>query len=211
MKPATQLVAVAKDLYGWSSLHPQWKVLFNSYALRTPAGVLLVDPRQPAAPVVCQLAQLGAPAAILLTNANHDRDAAWFRRRFDVQIYAHEKAQPECDTKIDVPVLDGERLPGGVTALYPPGASAGETAFYCRRAGGLLLLGDVLVNPSATGLALLPEQYLEDRAQAVASLQRLRTLKFQVATFAHGAPLLPAAQAHIVKFLNQLHQRKRRT
>lgn len=210
MKPSPNLIAVTKNLCGWSSFHTQWKVDFNSYALRTRAGVWLVDPVQPAAPVATALAQLGALTGIFLTNANHDRDAGGFRKQFDIQIYAHETAQSDCDTKIDVLVMDGETLPGGVQALHLPGASAGESALYVKTGGGILLLGDILVHPAGKRPALLPAQYLEDRAQAVASLQRLRNLHFQVATFAHGAPLAKDAKAIVTKLLNQLGQPKRK-
>jgi glyoxylase-like metal-dependent hydrolase (beta-lactamase superfamily II) len=185
-------------------------VYFNSYALRTPAGVILVDPLRPAAAVVKELAGLGEPIGIFLTNANHDREAGWFRKQYEIQIYAHEAAKADCDTTIDVLVLDGETLPGGVKTLHLPGASAGECALYSKTAGGLLLLGDILVNPAAQGLALLPEQYLEDRAQAITSLQRLRDLNYQVATFAHGTPLATDAKAIITKLLNQLGKPKRK-
>ncbi len=211
MKPATQLTEIVRNLYGWSSLHPQWKIELNSYALRTAAGVWLVDPLQPAEPVVQQLAELGEPVGIFLTNPNHDRDAAWFRRRFKLQIYAHEKAQSDCDTKIDVLVLDGELLPGGLKVLHLPGASTGEAALYTKMAKGIVLLGDVLIHPSETGLALLPDTYLEDRSQAIKSLRRLLDLNFQVATFAHGAPLATDARAAITKFLNLLGKKKRKS
>lgn len=44
LKPATELRAVTRNLYGWASFHPQWKTDFNSYALKTSEGVVFVDP-----------------------------------------------------------------------------------------------------------------------------------------------------------------------
>jgi|YelNatPaOPRAMG01_1025707.scaffolds.fasta_scaffold03065_14 hypothetical protein len=204
------MIAVTKNLFGWSKFHAPWKIEFNSYALRTRAGVWVVDPVRPGREDWRALQELGAPVGIFLTNANHDRDAGWLRQQFDVQIYAHEAAPADCDTKIDVLVLDGETLPGGVKALHLPGAGAGETALYAKTDGGTLLLGDVLVNTSGRGPALLPEQFLEDRDQAIASLHRLRDITFQVATFAHGAPLTKDAKAHITKLLKQLGKPKRK-
>ena len=89
LKPATELKEIVKKLYGWSSFHGQWKTVFNSYAIKTTEGILLVDPLLPDANVLKQLEDLGEFSAILLTNAQHDRDADWFRKRYQIQIYAH--------------------------------------------------------------------------------------------------------------------------
>jgi glyoxylase-like metal-dependent hydrolase (beta-lactamase superfamily II) len=206
MKPATRLRQITKNLCGWSSFHPQWKIDFDSYALRTPDGVVFIDPTKPAAPVLKKLENLGEPIAILLTNAHHDRDADWFRKTYQIQIYAHEKARPNCDTKLDVLVLDGEKLPGGLRAIYMPGSSDSETAYY-HKAGGIVFTGDTLLNLPDKGLSLLPDPYIEDRKQALQSLRKLLELNFKIITFAHGDPIVENAKRHIASFLK--HPRKK--
>ena len=203
LKPATKVREIVRNLYGWSSLHAQWKISFDSYALKTPDGVVFVDPLKPAPAVLKKLEALGEPIGIFLTNANHDRDADWFRKKYEVQIYAHEKARADCDTKIDVLILDGERLPAGVKAIHLPGSSTSETAFYTKLSGGIVLLGDVLLNQSDTGLALLPEPYIEDLKQALKSLPKLLALNFKTITFAHGNPILGNAKKQIADFLKK--------
>jgi len=203
MTPATNLKEVTKVLYGWSSFHAQWKIDFNSYALKTPEGVVFVDPMKPAPEVIEKLEALGEPLAIFLTNENHDRDADWFRKRYEIQVYAHEKAKADCDTKIDVLVLDGEKLPGGARVIPLPGTAAGSVAFHARQSGGIVLIGDALMNISGKGLALLPAQYLEDKTQALQSLHELLDLNFKIATFAHGDPLVKDAKKQIAKFLDK--------
>jgi hypothetical protein len=96
MKPATRLEQITPHLYRWSSLHTEWNVTFSSFAVVTPDGVALIDPMKPAPAVMKQLAALGRPLGVFLTNANHDRDADWFRKQCDVQVYAHEKARSGC-------------------------------------------------------------------------------------------------------------------
>ena len=201
MKPARRLDQIAGPLYGWSSLHTEWKVHFNSYALQTPDGVALIDPVRPGPAVLQKIEALGELVGVFLTNANHDRDADWFRRHYEIQVYAHEKAAAECDTKIDVPLLDNEKLPGGLKALYLPGSGAGEIGLYCRSEGGILLLGDALLNLPKDGLALLPEQYCEDVRAARRSAKRLLTLDLKIVTFAHGTPLTDNAKRQITRFL----------
>src|SRR5579862_6332262 len=203
LKLSVELRAVAKNLHGWSSFHPQWKVDFNSYALKTSEGVVFVDPLRAEPDVIQKLEALGEPIAIFLTNAHHDRHADWFRKQYGIQVYAHEKAKADCDTKIEVLVMDGERLPGGVKAVYLPGSAAGETAYYTKAGGGIVMVGDTLLNPEDKGLTLLPEPYIEDKKQAMKSLQDLLTLDFQIITFAHGDPIVGNAKAKIETFLKK--------
>jgi glyoxylase-like metal-dependent hydrolase (beta-lactamase superfamily II) len=203
MTPATNLKEITKTLYGWSSFHAQWKIDFDSYALKTPDGIVFIDPMKPAPEVIEKLEALGEPLAVFLTNADHDRDADWFRRRYEIQVYAHEKAKACCDTKINVLVLDGEKLPGGVRVIPLPGTAAGSVAFYTRQSGGIVLIGDSLLNIPGKGLALLPAQYLEDKKQALQSLRQLLDLNFKVATFAHGDPLVKDAKKEITRFLKK--------
>jgi glyoxylase-like metal-dependent hydrolase (beta-lactamase superfamily II) len=203
MKPATRLREIVKNLHGWSSFHVQWKVDFDSYALKTADGVVFIDPMKPAATVVKQLEALGEPIGVFLTSANHDRDADWFRKRYEIQVYAHEKAAPDCDTKIDVLVLDGEKLPGGLQAVHLPGATAGCVAFHTKQSGGIVFIGDSLLNITGKGLSLLSAQYVEDSKQMLRSLRRLLDLDFKIATFAHGEPLIGDAKKQITSFLKR--------
>ncbi|HUK81584.1 MAG TPA: hypothetical protein VLZ12_03025 [Verrucomicrobiae bacterium] len=203
MKPATTLKDITKGLYSWSSFHDQWKVQFHSYALKTADGVVFIDPMTPESAVVKKLDALGEPLAIVLTNAHHERDSDWFRKHYQVQIYAHDKARSDCDVKIDVQVMDGERLPGGLRTIYLPGVTNSEMALFAKEKGGLLMLGDALLNPSGKGLQLLPEQFIEDRKQALQSLRKLLDLNFKTATFAHGDPIVGDAKKKLAAFLKK--------
>jgi glyoxylase-like metal-dependent hydrolase (beta-lactamase superfamily II) len=203
LKASVELREIAKNLHGWTSFHPQWKVDFNSYALKTGEGVVFIDPLKVEPAVLQQIEALGEPIGIFLTNAHHDRDSDWFRKKYGIQIYAHEKAKADCDTKIDVLLMDGERLPGGVKAVHLPGSSASETAYYVKSGGGIILMGDTLLNQGDKGLTLLPEPYIEDKKQALKSLQRLLVLDFKIITFAHGNPIVGNAKSEITNFLKK--------
>jgi glyoxylase-like metal-dependent hydrolase (beta-lactamase superfamily II) len=209
LKPATELRRITRNLYGWASFHAQWKTDFNSYALKTPEGVVFIDPLKPEPAMVGKLKALGEPIGILLTNAHHDRAADWFRKQYEIQVYAHEKASADCETKIDVLLMDGERLPGGVRALHLPGSSAGETAYYAKASGGIVLMGDSLLNQRERGLTLLADEYIEDKKQLLKSLQKLLELNFKIATFAHGNPIVQDAKRTIARFVKKPSQNTR--
>lgn len=153
--------------------------------------------------MIKKLEALGEPIGILLTNAYHNRDADWFRKQYEIQVYAHEKAKADCETNIDILLMDGERLPGGVKAVHLPGSSDGEMAYYAKTGGGIVLMGDTLVNQGDKGLTLLPDAYLEDKKQILKSLQKLLELDFKIATFAHGDPIVQDAKKAIARFVKK--------
>lgn len=207
MKPVTRLQQYLPPLYGWSAYHEEWKVAFHSHALVTTAGVALVDPLKPVAGVLSQLADLGEPWGVFLTGGNHARDADWFRREYGIQVYAHPSAATDGDIKIDVPVLDGEKLPGGLQAVQLPGHGVGEMAWLAQQEDGILFLGDALLHPSADKLEYLPPNYCEDLGQAAQSLKKLNSLSFAAATFAHGEPIVAHAKQQITEFLK--HEKRK--
>jgi glyoxylase-like metal-dependent hydrolase (beta-lactamase superfamily II) len=206
MKPATTLNKITPSLFGWASFQTQWKIDFNSYALKTKDGVVFVDPTMPAPAVLKKLEALGEPLAIVLTNAHHERDADAFRKLYDVQIYAHEKAPSDCDTKIDVQVVNGEKLPGGLQVVFLPGVTTSEMALYTKSAGGMLLIGDALLNTPGKGMQLLPDQFIEDKKLAKKSLQKLLEFNFKIATFGHGDPIVKDAKKQIANFFKKPKQ-----
>ncbi len=203
MKPANQLTEITRALFGWSSFHTQWKVDFNSYALKTPEGVVFIDPVQPDPDLANKLEALGEPLAVILTNAHHDRAADWFRKRYSVQIYAHEKAQSDCDTKIDMLAVSGEILPGKLKTIFLAGVTTSEMALFTKQAGGILFIGDALLNPAGARLQLLADHFIEDKKQARESLRKLVEYNFKIATFAHSDPIVKNAKKTITGFLKK--------
>lgn len=199
MRPAAKLTAITATLHGWAAFQTEWKVFFNSYAYQSPDGVVLIDPTQPAPAALKQLEALGELFAIILTNAHHCRDADWFRKHYEVQIYAHANAAVDCDTKIDVPVVDGEKLPGGFTAIFLPGVSSSELAVFAP--GGVMSIGDAILNTPGKGLELLSDQFIANKKLARQSLQKLLEFDFHVLTFGHGEPLAANGKKALANFL----------
>lgn len=174
---------------------------FNSYALMTDAGVALIDPLPAAPALLPKLVALGEFRGVFLTNGNHARAADWFRREYQIQVYAHENAGRDGDIKIDVPVLDGEKLPGGLHVIQLPGHGVGEVAWLSSAGAGILFLGDALLNPANGGVAYLPDQYCEDPPEAKRSLKKLSQVSFGAVTFAHGEPIVTEAKQQLTAFL----------
>jgi glyoxylase-like metal-dependent hydrolase (beta-lactamase superfamily II) len=99
---------------------------------------------------------------------------------------------------------DGDVLPegGGLQVLATPGHTAGHVCYYLPDAG-ILFVGDALVNRRGE-LAVSPAGFSDDPAQARASLEALRHLRYDQCYFGHGEPLLERADERVRAFLDRL-------
>jgi glyoxylase-like metal-dependent hydrolase (beta-lactamase superfamily II) len=102
------------------------------------------------------------------------------------------------DTAPPVPVdrelVDGDVLDfgGGAEILAIPGHTEGSIAIHLPR-HGVLFTGDTIANVGAVMLGT----FNQDRAQTVASFQRLAALDVQTACFGHGEPIASGAANRI--------------
>ena len=98
-------------------------------------------------------------------------------------------------------VSDAEVLPfDGLRAIHTPGHSAGHLALLLPREGGVLFLGDAASNWLRPGLGALHE----DAAESLRSLEKLASLEFKVACFAHGRPIRKKASATLRELVRRL-------
>jgi glyoxylase-like metal-dependent hydrolase (beta-lactamase superfamily II) len=171
----------------------------SSTALKTPDGLVLVDPIALAASALDALAGEATPAAVILTNGNHARNASAFRKEFGVPILAGAAAVAALEIQVDCLLADGELAPGGLRIIEIPGAAPGEIALVgC----GVVCIGDALIHLPPHGLRLLPEKYCGDAAALPDSLRKLLSCEFDVMTFAHGAPLVGRARQSLEMLLS---------
>jgi glyoxylase-like metal-dependent hydrolase (beta-lactamase superfamily II) len=192
MKPAAQLQEVIPGLWFWSSVHEEWKVEFSSYAWKGPEGLVLIDPIELAPACVAQLEKAGRPAAILLTNENHERHADPLRQKYGIRVHVHRNAVPGIEIQPDEFFDENANVPGGLKVIHVPGTCPSECAFYSPAQGGVLMSGDVVTN-GQTGLAFLPDNYCQDAKQNRESARKLLKLPFETLTVAHGKPIHPQA------------------
>jgi len=194
MKPIFDYEAIAEGVFWWHDFNPECKTECSSTAVQTPEGLVLVDPLRLEEEAIVRLVGEGGVVAVLLTNGNHERGSAYEKERLEVPIYAPEGARDE--VVADHWVSDGDLLFQSVRALALPGGGAGEMAYF---APGALILGDAIIHLSA--LEVLPDKYCLDPKQLRESLQALVSLSYDVACFAHGAPLRSDARAQINRLL----------
>ena len=195
MTTAEEFHAIGNSLFHWSAYDPACKCELSSTALLTTGGALVViDPIPLAGPAWRELLAAGPLRAILLTNGNHVRDAARLREAYQVPIVTAPLTRRDItELKPDIALMESELL-YGIAPVSIPGATAGETAFFCANAF-VLIVGDAVINlHPEIGLEFLPAKYCVDAEQNRASLQKLNTFAFHTITFAHGSPVTSGAR-----------------
>jgi glyoxylase-like metal-dependent hydrolase (beta-lactamase superfamily II) len=134
----------------------------------------------------------GGIDTIVLTNGNHERAAAEWRRDFGCRVAGPTGVPWEMEGIRD----DREVVLDGWKAIRLEGGAPGETAWWLE-SESLMVFGDAVVNLAGRGLELLPDKYCQDPKWLRRSLQTLLSHPFESALFAHGDPLPRAASTRI--------------
>jgi hypothetical protein len=181
--PETELVL--PGLWLWHVYDPAVKAELYSTALTVGQRTYLIDPVQLAADAIAELAVHTATAGIIVTSENHMRAAPEFARRFKVPIYS-----------------DGaKQFPAGLTPIGIEGAARGEIAVHSEVAGGVVVVGDALINFEPYGFTFLPAKYCSNFKTMRRSLANLLDYSFERMLFAHGTPLLSDARQRLKQLL----------
>jgi hypothetical protein len=160
----------------WSSAH----------AVSSEEGTVLVDPLPLATDA---LARLGDVTAICITAGTHQRSAWRYRRELGARVYAPALSR-QVEEEPDVRYGDGDRLPGGLVAVFTPGAGTTQHTFLRARGdGGIAFVPDLLTNYPDRGLAFVEEEHLHDPEEMRRSVRKLLDLPFAVLCLAHGPPI----------------------
>ncbi len=199
--PARSLHKVSSSLGFWKVHDPAIRTDLMSTILRTDMGWWLVDPAPVERRALDEFTGDGLRLlGILLTNENHERDAAGLSQELGIPIHSHEAALGRMDLQPDFFFRDGEVLKGGVRVIHLPGATEGETCF-CDERSGTLVMGDALIHLKKTGFTFLPDKYCRDPEQSRKSLRSLLDRKFDVMAFAHGEPIMSGAKQQLTELL----------
>ena len=225
--------AHAPQLLRWTVWYPPGHdrggrrgTLYESYALKTRAGVVLVDPARPDAATEARVRDLieamgGTPVATILSNDMHERDAYYVRSEYGVPVWAPVRGKAEFEGQPNHLYDDGDRLPGGLLALSVEGPFPGDTALLGETSDGtsVLFTADMIMgqrneNDVRPGLGRdEPGLYVHgvnshprgstDLAAFKRSLRRVLEHEFVVIAPAHGRPYKESAKAALQRLLDQ--------
>ncbi len=134
---------ILPNISEWSWFSEEKQLKFNGHLLAVGEHRILVDP-PPMNDSDRAITQRGGGLDyIILTNRDHEREAANFRKIFNCQVMVPELDAKEMTLPIDKTFKDGELLPGGIWVVQlshqkSPGESAlflqqGQGSTYCGR------------------------------------------------------------------------------
>jgi glyoxylase-like metal-dependent hydrolase (beta-lactamase superfamily II) len=181
---------IASGLWRWTAPHPEWREgggweqEVGSVYYEAPDATVLIDPLVPPererffAALDRDVERRGLPVSILLTVEWHRRSSAELAER-----YATADTAPASVEAFAVPEVD-------------------ETLWWLPEHGALVA-GDVLV-ASASGLAVCPDSWLDERSSPAslrAALRPLLELPVRRVLVSHGEPELENGRAALERAL----------
>lgn len=193
---------ILPNISEWSWFSEEKHLHFNGHLLAVGEHRILVDP-PPMSPSDMAMTQRGgAPDYIILTNRDHEREAANFRKTFNCQVMAPELDAKEMTIPVDKTFKDGELLPGGIWVVQlSHQKSPGESALFLQQGQGVLIVGDGIIGDPPGSLRLLPSEKYVDIVQARDGLRRLLKYTFDSLLVGDGASMLTGAKPALEQLL----------
>jgi glyoxylase-like metal-dependent hydrolase (beta-lactamase superfamily II) len=186
----------------WSWFSEDKQLNFNGHVLSVGEHKILVDPPPMTDQDVVVARQGGSPDYIILTNRDHEREAAHFRQLFSCRIMAPEMDANAMTLSMDKTFKDGELLPGGIWVIQlSHQKSPGESALFLEQGQGIIIVGDAVIGHPTGSLKLLPSEKYSDIAQAREGLRRLLKYNFDSLLVGDGTSLLTGAKPVLERLL----------
>jgi hypothetical protein len=115
---ADEVQQVREGLWCWQRFQPSVKVDCTSTAFRVGTQLIFVDPIPLAPEALAELTSQAEPAAIVVTNGNHDRAASQLCSKFKIPVIAHTAAIAELGFAADQTVSDDEVLLDALRVIH---------------------------------------------------------------------------------------------
>ena len=144
MKPVPEYSTLRPGLFHWQGYEPEVKCDCTSTAIVTASGLIFIDPIPLAdAPLKDLVAEsFSAPAAVVLTSGNHQRESLTLAKRFGVPVFAPEGAGDDIIGHRNFTArLDFSRY-------FRPFVFAGAGRHFCSGAAGKISLAIARVQGS---------------------------------------------------------------
>jgi Metallo-beta-lactamase superfamily len=181
---AREIVEVAPGVWHWRIHDERIDFLSAAHAVQTAGGAVLVDPL----PVDSgELTKVGAVSAIVLTCGSHSRSAWRLRDELGVPVHVPSLSETLRD-RADWTYGDGDELPGGLRALFTPGAGTTQHTLVLQDPA-VAFVPDLFAREEGAELSLVPAEYMADPEGARQSVEKLLELELEVLCLGHGVPV----------------------
>lgn len=193
---------ILNGIFTWPWFSAPHGYNFNGYVIGDAAGNLCVDPVEPPAEDLEEMARMGI-ARILLTNRNHSRAANRVRARTGARTAIHPADAPHArnqGAEVDDELRVGGKV-GPLVVVGVAGKSAGEIALYWpeRR---VLIVGDAVIGNPPGRCGLLPDKVVDDPPRLRESVRGLLALDFDVFLPGDGEPILQGAKRRLKELVD---------
>jgi len=188
---------VLSGIWTWPWFSEPHGYNFNGHLILHAAGNLCIDPVEPTAADLEEIARLGV-SQILLTNRNHSRAANKVRARTGARTAIHPLDAPHArkeGAELDDELSLGDQV-GPFVVVPVPGKSPGEVALHWPERK-ILIVGDAVVGDPPGRCKLLPEKVMDDPMRLRESVRSLLALDFDILLPGDGAPILENARARL--------------
>lgn len=187
----------------WSSWQADRGMNFNSYVFERGTGCVAIDPLPLDEQSKVELARLGGVHTIVLTNRDHERDAAALRERFASRVLAHTPESTLFAVPVDATFSHGDEVFEGAFAVaLPHGKTPGEVALHLPSAK-TAIVGDALIGSPAGAVNLLPDPKLIDPERFLIALRRMWALNLETLLLCDGQPILAGADDALAALLER--------
>ncbi len=190
------------DIWQWSWFSEEKQLNFNGHFLTVGEHRILVDPPPMTAEDLSQVKRGGQVDYLVITNRDHEREAAAYQKEFRSQVMVPAADAAEMGIKADKTYQDGELLPGGVWVVHlKDQKSKGESALFLQRGTGVLIVGDALIGKVPGSVTMLPAEKYADQAKAREGLRRLLKYNFDTILVGDGTSIMTGAKQAVEKAL----------
>ena len=191
------------DMYCWSIFNEVRQIDFNGHLWIRDGGNVLIDPVPMSEEDLRQFDELGGARWIVITNCDHEREAAFFKERTGAEVVAHAADADAMEVAVDRTVKDGVEIVAGLRVVHlQHGKSPGELALYWPRYK-LLLAGDLVVGAPVGKFSLLMDEKLADPPQAALELRKLLRLDFDAILVGDGHSIMTGAREVLLQCLEE--------
>lgn len=164
---------VLPGVYEWSSFSTEKRIDFNGHLIVTATERVVVDPPTLTSAERAVVDRVGPVTAVVVTNRDHVREADAWRAMWSAPLWAPAPDAADLGLTVDRRYGDGDRLPGGLTAIaVPHGKSPGESALWLP-ALRAMIVGDAVIGRPAGSLAMLPDEKFSDPRKALEGVKVL--------------------------------------
>jgi hypothetical protein len=205
------MLEVLPGVYHWTALHPLIQTHVSSYWLEE-TGVL-IDPLVPQPEGLDWFADRTlAPAAVLLSNRHHYREADRFAERFGCSVYCNRLGLHEFTDGEPVQGFEiGDQLPGGAVVHELGAICPDDTALHLPHEQALVIADGVVKGgpyEEDGPLGFVPDSLMDDppatkRGLLAACASLLEDLDFIHLLLAHGGPVIGTGRERLQQLVDE--------